>query len=186
MSTRFASHVRVELIWSLALLGFLLCAVPGFAANSYKFGVVDPQAVLEKSIAGKRALAEIKQYAAARQKIINGDEQELKRLEQELKDKSGTGTDEEKRQRQMKFRQKVQAYQQRLQEFNQELASKQKEMVGEYMKKISKATQAVAERRGLSLVMDKGSETTMKIVIWNKASIDLTNQVVKEFNRRYK
>ncbi len=55
--------------------------------------------------------------------------------------------------------------------------------VDEYMKKISTATKAVAEKSGFSLVVDKGSEQTVKIVIYNKDTIDLTDQVIKEFDR---
>ena len=54
------------------------------------------------------------------------------------------------------------------------------------MKKIQAATKAVAEKHGISLVVDKGSEATIKIVIYNKEAIDLTEQVVKEFDKRNK
>jgi outer membrane protein len=50
------------------------------------------------------------------------------------------------------------------------------------MKKISLATKTTAEKGGFSLVVDKGSEQTVKIVIYNKDAIDLTEQVIKEFD----
>jgi outer membrane protein len=182
-------------VTSLARASLLLIAaslaIPGIgssveAAGSFKMGVVDPQAVLEQSRAGKRALASMKQYAKTRQKILEGDETELKKLEQELRSQSSVRSDQEKEEKQQQFRQKVQAYQQRVQEFNQDLAAKQKDLVDEYMEKISAATKTVAEKRGLALVMDKGSESTMKIVIYNQKSVDITNHVIREFNRRYK
>ena len=48
------------------------------------------------------------------------------------------------------------------------------------------ATQAVADKGGYQLVLDKGSEQTVKIVIFNKDTIDLTEQVIKEFDRTNK
>ena len=66
---------------------------------------------------------------------------------------------------------------------NQELQGKQKELVDDYMKRIASATQTVAEKGGFSIVVDKGSEQTVKIVIYNKDTIDLTDQVIKEFDR---
>ena len=63
------------------------------------------------------------------------------------------------------------------------MQGKQKGMVDDFMKRISAATQTVAEKGGFSLVVDKGSEQTMKIVIYSKDTIDLTEQVVKEFDR---
>ncbi len=64
------------------------------------------------------------------------------------------------------------------------MAVKQKELVDEYMKKIGAATKAVAEKGGYTLVVDKGSETTIKIVIYARDTLDLTDQVIREFDRQ--
>jgi len=153
------------------------------AAEAFKMGVVDPQAVLEKSKAGKKALDGLKEYVATRQKLLSGDEEELRNTEKTLKEQLAKLSDTEKKEKEAQFRTKVQEYQKRAQEFNQELQGKQKELVDEYMKKISSATKAVAEKGGFSLVVDRGSEQTVKIVIYNKDTIDLTDQVIKEFDR---
>lgn len=158
----------------------------GFAAESFKVGVVDPQAVLERSKAGRRALDTIKEFAVTRQKLVAGDEEELKNIEKELKDQEGSLSEVQKREKQGQFRAKLQDYQKRAQEFNQELAVKQKELVDEYMKKIGAATKTVAEKGGFTLVVDKGSEATIKIVIYNRDTLDLTDQVIKEFDRQNK
>ncbi|MFM7841068.1 MAG: OmpH family outer membrane protein, partial [Nitrospira sp.] len=88
-----------------------------------------------------------------------------------------------KRELQGNFRTKVQDYQKKVQDFNQELGVKQKELVDDYMKRIQTATKSVAEKSGISLVVDKGSDQTIKIVIYNKETIELTEQVIKEFDR---
>jgi outer membrane protein len=162
----------------------LLASLPtAHAAEAFKMGVVDPQAVLEKSKAGKKALDGLKEYVTARQKLLSGDEEELRNTEKTLKEQIAKLSDTEKKEKETQFRAKVQDYQKRAQEFNQELQGKQKELVDEYMKKISSATKAVAEKAGFALVVDKGSEQTVKIVIYNKDTIDLTDQVIKEFDR---
>jgi len=153
------------------------------AAEAFKMGVVDPQAVLEKSKAGKKALDGLKEYVSTRQKLLSGDEEELRSTEKTLKEQIVKLSDTEKKEKETLFRAKVQDYQKRAQEFNQELQGKQKELVDDYMKKIASATKTVAEKGGFSLVVDKGSEQTVKIVIYNKDTIDLTDQVIKEFDR---
>jgi len=153
------------------------------AAEAFKMGVVDPQAVLEKSKAGKKALDGLKEYVSTRQKLLSGDEEELRNTEKTLKEQIAKLSDTEKKEKETQFRTKVQEYQKRAQEFNQELQGKQKELVDEYMKKISSATKTVAEKGGYALVVDRGSEQTVKIVIYNKDTVDLTDQVIKEFDR---
>lgn len=153
------------------------------AAEAFKMGVVDPQTVLEKSKAGKKALEGLKEYVSTRQKLLSRDEEELRNTEKTLKESGAKLSEAEKKEKEGQFRAKIQDYQKRAQEFNQELQGKQKELVDEYMKKIASATQTVAEKGGFSIVLDKGSEQTVKIVIYNKDTIDLTDQVIKEFDR---
>jgi outer membrane protein len=169
----------------LALVGIVLIGSfsPVRAAEAFKMGVIDPQAVLEKSKAGKKALDGLKEYVSTRQKLLSRDEEELRNTEKQLKEQVAKLSESEKKDKETQFRGKIQEYQKRAQEFNQELQAKQKELVDDYMKRIALATQTVAEKGGFSIVVDKGSEQTVKIVIYNKDTIDLTEQVIKEFDR---
>jgi outer membrane protein len=175
--------VRILIVAALFVLGAASLPVRADAAESFKMGVVDPQTVLEKSKAGKKALDGLKEYVATRQKLLARDEEELRNYEKQIKEQASKLSESEKKEKETQFRLKIQDYQKRAQEFNQELQGKQKELVDDYMKKISAATQTVAEKGGYSLVVDKGSEQTVKIVIYNKETIDLTEQVIKEFDR---
>ena len=180
------THARMTV---LALAALITCGIvaafteTGWTADAFKMGVVDPQAVLEKSKAGRRALDGLKELAASRQKVLAKDEEELKGLEKQLKEQESAMPEAKKRELQAQFRTKIQDYQKRVQDFNQELAVKQKELVDDYMKRIQVATKAVAEKGGVSLVVDKGSDATIKIVIYNKETIELTEQVIKEFDK---
>ena len=163
------------------LLGPLSTAVQ--ASDAVKMGVVDPQMVLEKSKAGKKALDGLKEYVTTRQKLLTRDEEELRNYEKQLKEQVAKLSDAEKKDKEAQFRTRIQDYQKRAQEFNQELQGKQKELVDDYMKRIGSATQTVAEKGGYSIVVDRGSEQTVKIVIYSKDTVDLTDQVIKEFDR---
>jgi len=54
------------------------------------------------------------------------------------------------------------------------------------MQKIEAATKIVAKRHGFDIVIDKGSKSTLKIVLYHRDGLDLTNEVIKEFNKRFK
>jgi outer membrane protein len=56
-------------------------------------------------------------------------------------------------------------------------------MVAEYSKKVQAAAQAVGEKNGFVAIIDKGNEAMMKIVLYHQPALDLTDQVVKEFDR---
>jgi outer membrane protein len=180
------SAMRTLCAVGLSALAFLTFSPSGYASEPFKMGVVDPQSVLEKSKSGRKALDGLKEYVTVRQKLLAKDEEELRNYEKQLKEQMPKMSETEKKDKETQFRAKIQEFQKRAQEFQQELQKKQKELVDEYMKKIAVATQTMAEKGGFSLVVDKGSEQTVKIVIYNKDTIDLTEQVVKEFDRTNK
>ena len=120
-----------QIMIALALTGaWLISSVSGVsAADAFKMGVIDPQAVLEKSKAGKKALDGLKEYVSTRQKLLSRDEEELRNTEKTLKESASKLSEGEKKEKEAQFRTKIQEYQKRAQEFNQELQGKQKEQL---------------------------------------------------------
>jgi len=176
---------RTKVVCLIGAVGLWLAMVsPGLSAETFRVAVMDQQAVIEQSKAGKRALEELKAYSTTRQKIINADDQELKELEQTIQE--GKLTDSAKQEKQSQFQAKLEAYQRRLGDFNREIQQKQREMVAEYAKKVQAAAQAVGEKNGYVAILDKGNEVAIKIVIYHQPALDLTDQVVKEFDRQNK
>lgn len=175
--SRWVSLMSIGAFW-WAMLSMAL------AADPVRVGVMDQQLVIEKSKAGKRALEELKAYSATRQKIINSDDQELKELEQAIQD--GKLSETAKQEKQNQFQSKLEAYQRRLADFNREIQQKQREMVTEYAKKVQDAAQAVAQKEGYIAVIDRGNEAVVRIVIYHQPGLDVTEQVVKEFDRQNK
>lgn len=175
------------LSWIVSVIALMsVWIAPSFAADPVKVAVMDQQAVMERSQAGKRALEEMKSYSTTRQKIINADDQELKDLEQSLQDPNSKLSETAKQEKQEQFRGKLETYQRRLADFNREIQQKQREMVADYSKKIAAAAQAVAQKEGYLAILDKGSEAMIRVVIYHQPALDVTEQVVKEFDRQYK
>jgi len=168
----------------LTAVAIWLATLPVWSADSSRVAVMDQQAVIEKSKAGKRALEELKAYSTTRQKIINSDDQELKELEQSIQDPKLTET--AKLEKQGQFQSKLEAYQRRLADFNREIQQKQREMVSEYSKKVQDAAQVVAQRDGYIAIIDKGNDAVIRIIIYHQPALDLTDQVVKEFDKQNK
>ena len=149
-------------------------------------GVIDPKAVVAKSKAGSRALAGFKEHAQAQETVMKKEQKELEKLQEELAASKDKLSAEEQERKQERFSQRFQEWQKRGQEFQAELGQNKRELVQEYMKKIQQATNIVAKRHGFDIVIDKGSENTLRIALYHRDGLDLTNEVVKEFNKRFK
>ena len=166
-------------VWLIVGAG-VLAGLPAGAADRLIVGVLSQQLVIEQSKTGRQALDELKAYSAARQKIIASDEEELKSLEEAVQ---STGLKEEQRkEKESLFLTKVEAYQRRVQAFNREIQQKQSEMVSKYAVRIAAAAAAVAKRRGYTAVVDQGTESNLRIVIYHHPSIDMTDEVIKELD----
>jgi len=153
-------------------------------AAEFKMGVVDSQAVLEKSKGGKKVIETLNEYAMSRQKLLAKDEEDFRSNQKQLQDQAAKMSEAEKKEKTTQLQTKYQGIQKRAQEFQQEIQGKQRELFTDYMKKISAATQTLAEKGGVSLVVEKGNEQAMmKIVVYHKDTIDLTEQVIKELDR---
>ena len=174
---RVLQLIGVVVLW-LALVS------PALSDDTLKVAVMNQQVVVEQSKAGKRALEELKAYSMTRQKIISADDQELKELQQAIQDEKLP--DSAKQEKQSQFQVKLDAYQRRLSDFNREIQQKQREMVAEYSRKVQAAAQAVGEKNGYVAIIDKGTEAAIKIVLYHQPALDLTDQVMKEFDRQNK
>jgi outer membrane protein len=174
---------RLRLLQLIGVAALWLAMVsPALSDDTFKVAVMNQQVVVEQSKAGKRALEELKAYSMSRQRIINADDLELKELQQATQDEKLS--DSAKQEKQSQFQAKLDAYQRRLSDFNREIQQKQRDMVAE---KVQAAAQAVGEKNGYVAVIDKGNETVMmRIVLYHQPALDVTDQVVKEFDRQNK
>jgi outer membrane protein len=172
------------MIGSAVLVSLMWLAHSAEAADRLKVAMMDQQLVIERSVGGKRALEDLKSYSTTRQKIIDSDDQELKELEKGAQDVNLS--EDVRKEKQEHFRTKLEAYQRRIQDFNREVQEKQRAMVAEYAQKIHAAVSAVAQKEGYTAVIDRGSDATVKIVLYSHPSIDITEQVIKEFDRQNK
>ena len=93
-------RIRVTSLIGIVAL-WLAMVSPVLSDETLKVAVMNQQAVVEQSKAGKRALEELKAYSMSRQKIINADDQELKELQQAIQD--GKLTDSAKQEKQGQF-----------------------------------------------------------------------------------
>lgn len=170
------------------IAGLLMLAQTELAstAESSKVGVIQQRVVLEKTKAGKRALEALKDFQASRRLIAEADDQELKKLENELKAQESTLSESQKRNKQEQFSTKFENYQKRLQDFEREIQQKQKELSDDFQKKMDEAVQVVAEKGGFAAVIDEGGAPMIQIVLYAHPSVNLTAQVIKEFDRRNK
>ncbi len=164
----------------------LIFAATGCAASSIpanvRVGAVDPQKVFNESNAGKKAKDVLAAFAKNRQALIELEEKELRRMEEDFIKQASVLSPNAKQEREALFRRRMQEYQQKTAELNREVQEKQKDVLESFRDKVEAVTAKVAKRLGLQVVIDKGRGGP---TIYSEEAVDISNQVVEEFNKEY-
>jgi outer membrane protein len=165
----------------IALLAVSGCAAGGTKVEG-KVGVVDPARVLNETNTGKKAKDSLSVFSKNRQALIEMDEKELRRMEEDFGRQASVLSPAAKREREEQFRRRVAEYQQKAGEMNREVQEKQKDVLEGFREKVGLIVGKVAKRLGLQVVMDKGKGGP---TLYSEEELDITGQVIDEFNREY-
>ncbi len=166
----------------IALAAALAVAAP--ARAEVKIGVVEPQKVLDDTKAGKKIKDSLQEYVKARQKVIDMEEDELKKMEEDLVKQGAVLSPDAKKDKEEKFRQKMVDYQRKVQQLNQEVQVKKKETLDEFNKSLEQVIRGIADREKITLVVEKGDNGAGALIIYSHPSLDLTERVIKELDAR--
>lgn len=172
---------RFKELLGLATTIFLLSTVLAGAEN-LKIGTIDAQKILDKTQAGKKAKATMEEFVKSRQKIIDLEEQEIKNLEDEVVKQGPVLSAEAKKDKQETFQRKMLDYQKKVAELNKEVQSKKKEVLEDFNKTLDQVVKNIAEKEGYTVILDRNSEGGG--LVYAKESIDLTDKVIQELDKR--
>jgi outer membrane protein len=145
-----------------------------------RIGVVDPQRVLNETAVGKKAKDALASFTKNRQALIEMEEKELRRMEEDFMKQGSVLSATAKREREEQFRRRMAEYQQKVTDLNREVQDKQKEVLDGFRDKLESLSGKVAKRLGLQLVLDRGRGGP---TIYFEEAVDISPQVIEEFNR---
>ncbi len=143
-------------------------------------GVVEPQRILGETNAGKKAVESLEAFAKSRRGLVESDEKELRRMEEDFMKQASVLSASAKKAREEQFRRRMMEYQQKVEQMNREVQEKQRETMEGFRAKIEKVVTKLAQQMGLSLVVEKGKGSA---TIYYDTSIDITTKVIEEMNR---
>lgn len=177
-SWRRAVRLAVPTVALAALVG---CASAGTQPEG-RVGVIDPQRILNETSAGKKAKDSLETFTKNRQALIELDEKELRRMEEDFVKQASVLSAAAKREREEQFRRRMAEYQQKAAELNREVQEKQKDVLDGFREKIETVTAKVAKQLGLQVVIEKGRGGP---TVYSDASVDISDRVIQEFNKEF-
>jgi outer membrane protein len=165
-------------MWLFSLAG---CAGAGPRIEG-KVGVVDPARAFNETNAGKKAKEALSAFSKNRQALIEMEEKELRRMEEDFVKQASVLSPAAKKEREDQFRRRMAEYQQKANDLNREVQEKQKDVLDAFRDKMELVVGKVSKRLGLQVVIDKGKGGP---TIYSDEALDITGEVIEEFSREY-
>jgi outer membrane protein len=156
---------------------------PGLAAD-LSIGVVEPQKVLDGTKAGKKVKDRLADYVNTRQRLIESEEQDIKKLQEELVNQGTVLSPQAKQEKEEAVRQMLAAYQRHVRELEGEVQARKRELLGDFTKKIEQVVREIAEKEQIVLVIEKGDSGYGLFVRYSQPSINLTDRVIKALDSK--
>jgi len=181
LSRKLATGFAVGLLFALWVLSFAGCAGVGPHIEG-KIAVMDPARALSETNTGKKAKDALAAFSKNRQALIELEEKELRRMEEDFIKQASVLSPTAKKEREDQFRRRMAEYQQKVNELNREVQEKQKDVLEAFRDKLELVVGKVSKRLGVQVVIDKGKGGP---TIYSEETLDITGQVIEEFNREY-
>lgn len=149
-------------------------------AGGGKIGVVDPQKLLNDTDPGKKARESLNEFMKNRQAVVELEEKDLKRTEDDLIKQGSVLSATAKKEREEAFRRRMMEYQQKVTDMNREVQAKQQEVLEGFRDKVERVVSKIAQQAGLQVVLERGRGGAL---VYHDQALDITARVVDEMNR---
>jgi outer membrane protein len=167
---------------TLALAAALagLAAVPAPARAEQKIAYVDLQRALNEIEEGKAAKARLKAEFDQKQKIIDEKKAEFDKLRADFEKQAVVMSEDARREKQGELEKKGMELQGFFVQLQKELSEREREATRGIFDKMHSVVKEIADSEGISLV------TQAEALVYAAPSLDITNELVRRYNARFK
>ena len=164
------------------LAALALLAPPAPRAAELKIGYVDLRRAVGEVEDGKSAKAQLKKDFDQKQKTLDEMQTALKRMKEDLDKQSVVMSEEAKREKQGELDRKFLEMQNKAMQMQSELSGREQELMRSIFDKMSQVVREIADAEGIAYVFEK----TDAGLLHAPAASDLTNELVRRYNARFK
>jgi outer membrane protein len=164
----------------VAFLATLSLLAPRLAQAQQKIGIVDYQRAVLEVDEGKAARTKLEQQKESKQKEFDKQQEALAKEGDTLQKQAPTMTETARTQQASDYQKKVMELRQAMAKGEAELSQAQREAFGPIEERMQGIVSTVAGREGFSVVLVK------QAVAFGPPSLDVTNEVIRMYNEKYK
>ena len=163
-----------------ALAMLLAAAAPRAEAADFKLGFVDPRRALMSSSQGREGEQVLSSLVQAKKKEIEPQEQEFRRLSEELEAQKFVLSKDALRERQIEVVKLRRDLERGMQEAQEDLQIEEQKMLAPLLKELEQAIREIGKDKGFDLILDRSNSG----VLYYSDGLDITDIVIKRLNQK--
>ncbi|MCB0348495.1 MAG: OmpH family outer membrane protein [Bdellovibrionales bacterium] len=166
-----------KLIISLAVL-----LTGTYALADIKIGYVDLQKAVQNTKAGKDARASLEKEFKSKETDLKKKEAQLKKMTEDFEKKAALLSEDARRKQEGEIQKEMLKFRQTVSQSQQDISTKERKMTQPILEQMAKTIEATAKKEGYTMILEKREQN----ILWADKSVDVTDIVVKEFEKTYK
>ncbi len=169
----------IKRVLAVSILVVVVPLTATYGADVAKIGVIDMQRVLETSSAGKAAISEIKKQQQEMEAELQRKMEELEELRKQLERDAMVLSREKREEKEREKRIKLNDLKNMKKRYVAELKQQEKKHLKRMQKDVFELIQRIGKKEGYLLIVNKVG------VLYSPMSIDITDQLIKEYNIKF-
>jgi outer membrane protein len=167
-------RMRYRLI--IGVVTLLAMAAATTARADVKLAYVDIQRALNDCRNGKSAKAEFRGRLERVQSQLQGEQNEVQRLKDELEKKGPLMQPDQSQSLEQEYERKLRDFQDDYKSTRDSLQAKDNEITGAIVRDLATIVRQIGEKNGYTMVMEKGN------LLWAIPSVDITDDVIRNYD----
>ncbi len=163
----------------LTIVSLVLMTSVAFA-NEFKIAVVDLQKALQTVDAGKKAKANLEKEFNEKKKVLETEENAIKKMTEDFKKQSLVLSEDAKAKKQNEIQERVMKYRELFGKSQMEIQGRERELTDPIIQKLKGVVEEMGNKKGYTMIVEKNENA----ILFSSAKEDLTEEVIKEFNKK--
>ncbi len=151
-------------------------------ASAPKLGYVDMQKAITMTSAGKAAKTKLEKAFKKKQAELKKKEADLKKMSKDLEKKALVLSDDVKLKKQQALQEEMLRYRELVGKSQLSIQKKERELTMPIIKKLKSVMGEIAKADGYTMILEKSEQS----VLWAEDSANLTDKIVKAFEKKKK
>lgn len=166
----------------VVVTGLLVFLTGTLSAQEAKIVYIDSQRILYESAPGKEAYKQLSTLKEQKEAEIQKRQNKLKSLSESIQAKSATMSAPAKDELEAQYERELKDYNRYVKDAQDELRQKESSLMRPWGKELDDIIKDYGEKHAIDLIFDK----TNPVIIYSSKKIDITDQIMDLFNKRYK